>query len=263
MQSGTDWTGTYVRAGKVIATNLSNFCHRIWSKDDYDCNPPAEEVHGVVHAYGGYAFGSLTPNNYCGEYSTIDDILESRSNPKYYCRRTPGQQEFAYRFLEYNPRDHHRTYPYLTNRTIAASGDQCRNYSIVHIEPGTETNSKWSNYTYTDGASSDTILLPVQVDTFDGTVYIYRGSKTPEYAETYGCGDRCILMWAYKTHIDDNEEHMFYQCAVSVNLVQNAQVDEHRVSNGIARLAAASIGLQGGKSDDENGWTQFGFYPFS
>ena len=255
--------GTYVRPGTINATNLANYCHHRRVEKDYLCDPSTEEVHGIAHAYGDYAFGSLTPGNDCEEYNTIDDILKSQANPKYYCRRSAGQQEFAYRFVEYNPHDHRRAYPYLTNRVITASGNGCQNYTVTHVEPGTETKSKWSNYTYTDGNSNSSILLPVQVDTFDGTVYIYQGFKSPENATIYACGSRCILVWAYKTYRDALQEDLFYRCAVTVTTVQNAQVDEHGVSDRIARLAAASIGLQGGKADPDNGWGQYVFYPFA
>lgn len=226
------------------------------------CDQNPETVHGIVHAYGEAAFASLTDGHDCEYYNNIGDVLHSQANPKYFCRRTPGQQEFAYRFLEYNPRDHQRAYPFLTNRTITASAGKCYNYSVEKVDKGSDKVGIWSNYTYTNQTVTDIISLPVKIDTFDGTVYIYRGSETPQNATTSSCGDRCIWMWAHQTK-DQNNPSNFYQCPVTVNVVQNSEQDVHDVSNDIARLAASAIGLEGGKSDQENGWSSFVFYPIS
>ena len=189
-------------------------------------------------------------------------MFYGETNPKYYCRRTLGRQEFAYRFLEYNPKDDQRTYPFPTNRTITASAGECYNYSLSSVEEECQKGEKWSNYTYFNQTFSGSILLPVQIETFDGTVYIYRGFKPPQTATDYACGPRCIWMWAHKT-VGPRDSSMFYQCPVTVQLVQNSYLDAHHVPDDIARLAASSIGLQGGKSDPENGFTQFQFYPIS
>ncbi|KAL9622285.1 MAG: hypothetical protein Q9160_003296 [Pyrenula sp. 1 TL-2023] len=58
------------------------------------------------------------------------------------------------------------------------------------------------------------------------------------------------------------ESSSFYKCAITVSTVFNAEQTEHKVGDGIARIAAASIGLQGGKSDHDKGWRQSQFYPF-
>ena len=262
MQDGTNYDGTYVRGGQVNATNLTCYNHHTYDAHTYSCDQRDEVVQGIVHLYGEYAFGSLSESNDCGNYTTVEDILRSRSNPKYYCRRTPGRQEFAYRFLEYNPKDHQKTYPFLTNRTITASAGECYSYSLSGVDKGTSEGGRWSNYTYSNGTFSGTILLPVQTDTFDGTVYVYNGFNPPQTETTYACGPRCIWMWAHKT-VGPSDRSMFYKCPVTVNAVQNSSQDAHNVSNDIARLAASSIGLQGGNSDPEIGWVQFQFYPIA
>jgi len=236
------------------------------------CDSSDGTVQGITHAYGEYAFGSLSEGNDCEDYTTVEDVRNSRKLPKYYCRRAPpGQQEFAYRFLEYNPGDLHRTYPYLTDRVNTASAGPCETYSLSHVDAGTDEGGKWSNYTYSSKDSiRGSVLLPVQVDTFDGTVYIYRGLKTPQTADTWACGDRCISMWAHKTESvteGGKEPSTFYQCNFTVDAVQvppqEKLQDAHRVPNDIPRLAASSVGLQGGNSDPDNGWTSFQFYPVS
>ena len=262
IQDGTDWTGTYVTPGKIDAPDLTCFYHHLYHARSFTCDSSPETVHGIVHAYGEYAFGSLSEGNDCEFYDEIKDVLKSKANPKYFCRRTPGQQEFAYRFLEYNPDDHQRAYPFLTNRTITATAGECYTYSVTDVDEGSIGGGKWSNYTITNKTVTSSILLPVKTDTFDGTVYIYRGFRTPQAATTWSCGDRCIWMWAHKT-VDSNNPSTFYQCPVSVHPVQNSVQDAHNISNNIARLAASAIGLEGGKSDKENGWSSFQFYPIS
>lgn len=79
-------------------------------------------------------------------------------------------------------------------------------------------------------------------------------------------GQRCIWMRAHKTVLG-SDGSMFYQCPVMIDPVHSilgeGLQEAHKVSDSIARLAASSIGLQGGKSDPGNGWTQFQFYPIS
>lgn len=250
-------------AGTVNASDLSCFYHFIYDAHKYDCESNPETVHGIVHAYGEYAYGSLSESNDCVTYTEIGDVLRSKTNPKYYCRRTPpGQQEFAYRFLEYNPHNHQRTYPFLTNRTITTSAGSCYTYSVSHVDTGTVEGGKWSNYTYANKTFQGSILLPVEVDTFDGTVYIYNDLEIPQNAASSKCGPRCMWMWAHKT-VNPKTPSTFYQCPIKVNEVQNTWLDQHRVSPEMALLAASAIGLQGGKSDSVNGWRQFQFYPIS
>ena len=257
-----------MRLEAVNAANLSSYCHFVYDAHKYNCEPTPESLHGVVHAYGEYAYGSLHEGYDCVKYTTVGDIRRSRANPKYYCRRTPGQQEFAYRFLEYNPIDHQRSYPFLTDRLITASAGLCYIYSVSSVERGTDVGGKWSTYTYANKTFNSSILLPVSVDTFDGTIYIYRGFNVPQNATVWSCGSRCMWMWAHKT-VAPNEPSTFYQCPITVYPVQYKYsqetylADAHQVSDDVARLAASSIGLQGGNSDPTVGWTQFQFYPVS
>ena len=54
----------------------------------------------LAHAYGGIAKSSE-----CGNHIDISDVLGSKNDYGYYCRRTCHEQELAYRFNEYNPSD--------------------------------------------------------------------------------------------------------------------------------------------------------------
>ena len=264
VQDGTDWTGTYVRPDQVNATDLSCYYHYMYDSRKYVCDPSPENVQSIVHTYGEYTYGSLSYDQDCEYYNDTKDILHSRKKSRYFCRRTPGQQEFAYRFLEYNPHDNQRIYPFLTRRWITASAGPCYNYSLSSVEKGSVTGGKWSNYTYSNGTFNGSIMLPVQIDSFGGTVYTYRDFQIPQNATIWACGKRCIWVWAHKTALG-SEQSTFYQCPVTVNPVQSNETlqEAHKVSNDIARLAASSIALQGGNSDRDNGWSQSQFYPFT
>jgi len=270
LQDGTNWHGTYVEPNrKVNASDLSCYYHHIYDANKTKCDPAPETIHGIAHSYGDYAFGSLTEGNGCESYTTVDDVIASRNNPRYFCRRTTGQHEFAYRFLEYNPKDLQRSYPYLTDRVITASSAQCDQYLVTNIDHGIVQDGIFSNYTYTndDKTKTEYILMPVAADSFDGTIYIFRGWHVPEKAEIYACGDRCMSMWVFKNQLW-GDHNLFFNCNVTVNEVRNAMDDAHKISNGMARIAASTIGLQGGKPNEgkrkmKEGWTQWSFYPIS
>lgn len=87
----------------------------------------------LAHAYEGIAKSSD-----CGNYINISDVLQSKNNYGYYCRRTRRRQEFAYRFNEYNPSDKTKPYPRFTNQTITASAGEFLTYLMVgnpHNQP--------------------------------------------------------------------------------------------------------------------------------
>ena len=134
MQDGTDWSGTYVRPDQVHATDLRCYYHHLYDAQQYVCDQAPETVQGIVRDYGGSTYASLSYGQNCESYNVIGDILKSQNISKYFCRRTPGHREFAYRFLEYNPDDEQRIYPFLTDRVIAASAGPCFNYSVSSVQ---------------------------------------------------------------------------------------------------------------------------------
>ena len=214
----------------------------------------------VAHSYGELALRSS-----CGIYDDITDVQLSKYDYGYYCQRE--RQEFAYRFNEYNPNDTQRVYPLFTNRTITASSGDCFIYSQLG-EPtlGRDTagDLEASNYTYTNGTFNGTISIPKQSTGYSGTTYVYRGFNLPENATTYACGSRCIWMWVHKS-LSPTENSTFYQCPISISDVSNVTKGTQNVSDGMARIAAASIALQGRWAPDGFGnkiWTQYQFYPW-
>lgn len=121
-------------------------------------------------------------------------------------------------------------------------------------------------FEYTNRTSYGNITIPVQVRAFQGTTYVHKGPNTPQGAVTYSCGSRCIRMWAYKA-AGYRESSTFYQCPITVSnameVSNNTQVsnDTQKVSDGVVRLAAASIALQGRPSGN-NTWTQYQLYTY-
>ena len=244
---GTSWNDTYTRPGLANAANLTCYSYNPLGTCGGDIPSQAR-----AHANGDVALGFP-----CGPYNDTLQVLESKNDYRYYCRRTRYQQVFAYRFNEYNPNDTQKNYPLFTNRIITASAGQCFNYTMDG-EPSdaSDGNSlfKFKNETY-----SGNITIPAQSGAWDGTTFIYGGTRIPEEAVTYACGPRCILVWAHRAR-GHGEESTFFQCPITVNLVSNANGTQ-QVPNGIARLAATSIALQG-RPYPKNIWKQYQLYTF-
>lgn len=240
--------------GTVNASDLA--CY--YKEFDQNSCPEDVTAQAVAHSYGELALRSS-----CGLYDDISDLQNSKYDYSYYCRR--DGQEFAYRFNDYNPNDTQKVYPLFTNRTITASSGSCFTYSRLGnatMTRDTAGDLEALNYTYTNGTFEDTIVIPKQSLGLSGTTYVYRGVKLPQHATTYACGDRCMWMWAFKAQSPE-EEPAFYQCPITISGVSNATNAAQNVSNDVARIAAASIALQGrwAGTFQNKIWTQYQFYP--
>lgn len=255
LNDGKDYNGTYSIPGKANVSDLSCY-HR-----GGDCPKDHQDItQATAHSNGELATGAE-----CGPYNTTADILSSKKDYTYFCRRTPGQQEFAYRFNEYNPKDEQETFPQFTNRIITASSGPCIEYSQVNIVLGPDLNglmSAW-NYTFTNGSYTSNIMIPVNMEAWNGTTYVFRGIRIPQNADGWSCGPRCMWMWAHKSP-GAGDHSKFYQCPITVSHVSNVTDPRHDLADGMARVAASSIGLQGRFSKTSTGivWTQYQFYPF-
>ncbi|KAL9046556.1 MAG: hypothetical protein Q9214_000634 [Letrouitia sp. 1 TL-2023] len=255
LNDGTDWNGTYLRNGLVQVPNLTCYFHN---------NNCSNEVFKEEITQGqAHSNGNVGSNVECGAYDTISDILQSRQNPDFFCRRVRGQ--FAYRFSEYNPSDNQSTYPHFTNRTITASAGTCLEYNQTGMGPGTDANGFPGavKYTYSNGTYNDSISIPFANGGLKATTYIYRGINPPEQATIQSCGPRCIWLWAYRFP-GTEQSPRFYQCPISISTVSNATDARQEVPDGIARTAAAAIALQGRWSNGTGhlSWEQMQFYPF-
>lgn len=260
LDDGTDWNGTYTKPGTVNVTDLSCYHHL------GGC--PGEDHEDVTQALA-HTYGELATDADCGLYNTTDDILKSKYHYSYYCRTSPGQQEFAHRFSEYNPEDVQGTFPYFTNRIITASSGKCFEYKEVNHTVGPDLNgmhSAW-NYTFTNGSSTSNIMIPINMEAFNGTTYVYRGTTIPQKADMWSCGPRCMWMWAHKSP-GAGDSSLFYQCPITVSQVSDITDPKQNLTDGMARLAASAIGLQGRFVNQKPGhqservWTQYQFYPF-
>ena len=267
VDDGKDWNSTYTRDGPVLAPNLTCYFHPGYPghKNNrrhcpIDSGTPKHllkaqqvKIQGLANSFGEYAYGS-TFSSPCVSYNDISDVLASREKPPYYCRQTPGRQEFTYRFLEFNVDDDLKAYPWLTNRTISASTGQCFSY---------RETSDWQadRHTFTNGTHNESITIARRYTGVDGTSYLYRGLAIPQLEANESCGPRCLWMWAYR-HWGMGKEPTLFRCPVTVYAVKNATEDVHVIPDDIARLAAASIGLRGQFREPVPTWDQFRFYPF-
>ena len=217
--------------------------------------PGRVTVQTVAHSYGEM---NLLADH--GTYSEIADVLNSEHDFQYYWRQTRNQQQLAIRFNEYNPDDTQKVYPFFTNRTITAESVECYTYSETSAD-----NKEPQTFTYSNGTITGSITIPNEYLGREGTTYIYRGFHDPTAATTYKCGDRCIQMWAYKNPSGSPEPSAFYQCNVKISEVNNASLPQHSIPNDVAKIAAASIALQGRysgpvKNVAEQDSTQYQYY---
>ena len=258
LDDGTDWNGTYTRPGMVNVSDLS--C--------YNANGCPGKDHEDISQARAHAYGEEATDTGCGVYNTTADILHSKNDYNYYCRRTPKQQEFAYRFSEYNPENKQQTFPHFTNRIITASSGPCYKYYELNNTLAPNLGgllSAW-NYTFTNGTYNSSIRIPVDMEALNGTTYVYRGVNIPQNATEFSCGPRCMWMWAHRS-VGVASKSVFFQCPITVSQVSNTTDTRQELSDGMARLAASAIGLQGrfvtvGDKKKKRIWTQYQFYPF-
>ena len=271
VNDGTNYTHIYTRHGNPCVANISRYFHYDPRTRVYECPqndiPSQETVQALAHLYGESARGSLSPTSECGEYTDISRILDSKVDYRYYCRRTPGYEEFAYRFSEYNPDDTQNIYPSFTNRTITASSGPCFEYDQTGFTNISVDGISGRNHSYRNESGFEgSIFIPLENDIDDSTTYIWRGDKTPQDATYWKCGARCIWMWAHKSASADevfpqDPKSTFFQCPISVSHVNNAtKGTELDVPDGIARIAASAIALQGRTHGKPPTWSQWQFY---
>ncbi len=240
----------------VLAKNLTAYFNINESLSD-------ENNQAMAHTWGeGFQYAGN-----CGPYTDITDISNSKYDPPYFCRRTPGQQEFAYRFKEYNPNDTEKNYPYFTNRIITVSSGACFKYNVPNAKnPGIQgIDPLEHNYTFFNSTYTSSICIPKCSDGWSATIYIYRGTKTPVFDEANSCGDRCKWIWAYRAWGPNlTEPPAIFECPITVSEVSNTTTDAQQIPDSVARVAAASIALQGqwtGAVEDKD-WTQYQFNAF-
>lgn len=239
IDDGNDYNTVYRRPGNTSVTNL--LCYGV---NGTDC-PSSITAQALAHAYGQTILG--TPP---GGYDQLSTTKNPNEDYPYYSRVSrngdEANQEFAYRFKEYNPKDRFQAYPLFTNRIIRASSGECIEYPELPDERKDDKIGEISatKFTYQNGSSNGTITIPISNQGREGTTYIYNGFHQPDSADLQRCGDRCLLMWAYRND-GSKEKSTFFRCPITVSEVSNTTRDEQKISEGLARIAAASISLQG------------------
>lgn len=215
-----------------------------------------------------HLFGEIASGPPCRNYNDISEILNGNANPLFWCRQTPDKQEYTYRFTELNPTDHARVYPRLTNRTITASSGICFEYAI-DMNSGVPTNDLNGNlaaynWKYSNGTVNGSITIPTAISAWDSTTYLYNGTQIPQEEVESTCGSRCMWMWAFRAfssfQADQGQNMAVFQCPITVGPVNNVTRDSQMVGDGMAKLAASAIALQG--RNVEKRWTQYQLYPW-
>lgn len=226
-------------------------------------NEPPEIAQNEAHSYG-----EITPGQNACLYTTNDDIFNTRQDCDYFINR--NQHEFAYRFMEYNPDDGGRSYPYLTHRLIKASAGKCYQYTTgtphnIASHNGPRSIRVWP---YKNGTYNETIAIPISDTAFDSTTYAYLGDLEPQNAPLQRCGPRCIKLYAFRSGGPvTNRDEAVFQCPITISDVTNSTNQAHDVPNDVARMAAASIALTGrytnlpGDAPGQKHWQQFQLYP--
>lgn len=250
IEDGNNYNTTYLREGNVSVSNIT--CYN----PNVNCSDFVRE-HVRAHTYGEARLSFS-----CGQYHELADILGSEQDHHYYCRRDPGRQEFAYRFNEYNPNDAQKAYPHFTTRIITAASGICTEYDQLEAVDTTIGHDSAKKFIYNNPITGNgSIKIPTSFLGNAGTTYIYRAFNTPDKATIWACGDRCLLMWAYRD-FEKDERPKFYECPITISKVSNSGQPEHNISDTLAKEAAASIALQGqfhGPAHKVD-WEQFSFY---
>ena len=250
VDDGKDYNDTYTKAGTVTASNLASYFNGNNSLG-------YEDNQALAHSWG-----QSTKAQPCESYMDIAEVYESRNNPFYFCRRTTGKQEFAYRFKEFNNDDVDKIYPYFTNRLVTASSGLCFEYTVLSNTFGYDHDgNKLCNFTFSNSTYTSSISIPMSSERWSATVYIYRGPDLPQLTEVNSCGDRCLWIWAHRTSVPNNNTSTLFQCPVTISEVSNATTPLHDIPDPVARVAAASIALQGrwAWNGANKTWTQYQF----
>ncbi|KAL9579949.1 MAG: hypothetical protein Q9212_004785 [Teloschistes hypoglaucus] len=229
MDNGQNSRSIITSRGNVLVPRVD--CYYNNGTCTTDPNEPPEIAQNEAHSYG-----EITPGQNACLYTTDDDIFNAHQDCDYFINR--NQQEFAYRFMEYNPDQGGGSYPYLTYRLIKASAGDCYQYAPgtphdVASHDGPQSVRVWP---YTNGTYNGTISIPIADTAFDSTTYAYLGDLEPQNALAQACGPRCIYLYAFRSGgpVTKRDEAVF-QCPITISKVTNATDPAHVVPDDTAR----------------------------
>lgn len=260
MDNGVDSTGVTTAPGRVSFAKID--CYYNNGRCTTDPDQPPEVAQNVAHSYGAASLRERA----C-PYTTDHDILQAPQNCTYFANR--NEQEFAYRYAEYNTHDRARAYPHLTKRLIKTFPGQCYQYKTgrEYQEESPDGPLSIQVWSYSN-ETTDGLLRVARTDTaFDSTTYAYTGIEAPQNASAVSCGPRCIWLYAIRqAGVVTHRGHDVFMCPITVSDVSNAQSPAHIVPDHTARLAAASIALTGRYTNPngsaERHWQQYQWFPF-
>ena len=261
MVDGRNFNDTYTRFGIVNASDVG--CFNVAKVDKCPLSGDSTS-HSRAHLYG-----ETIPDEPYGYYRNISDVLKSKHDYTYFSSKT-NTAEFTYRFREFNPGDSGESYPLFTNRTVTASTGDCFIYRIRKETKLRDVEGKGpgKKYIYENDTFTAEIEVPSSSVGKGSTTYMYKGFEAPEITG-HNCGDRCLWLWAYQNtavhqHVNEVDPPKFYRCPVTVSEVRNVRNELQQLPEGVARIAAVSIALQGrwsGNAGHRN-FNQYQFYPF-
>ena len=112
-----------------------------------------------------------------------------------------GQQEFTYRFNEYNEDDVERAYPYFTNRLVTPFPGECFKYdALQRITLATDLDRYKSaaKYAFANSTYASNIAIPMSSEGATATIYVYRGLELPQLTKINNYGNRCLWVWVHQ-----------------------------------------------------------------
>lgn len=264
MESGFNSDGITLVPGTVTVPKLDCFyragSERCLNRDRYD---PA-----IAHTYGA---AGIVRGQDCG-YDTAEDLVLGRQTCPYFYRRN-DRREFAYRYADSNPDDSAHAYPYLgAGRIVTASASNCNAYKVPKAPSrgrATTNDSDGTNnvfiWPFVNATANTTIEVPRSACAQSSTTYIWNDKVLPRYTRAQACGPRCVFMYALRDMIrpQGRQELFMFQCQVTVSPVSGITHPAHRLSDDVARTAAASIALTGRWRVPRKGevdWRQYQLY---
>lgn len=200
-----------------------------------------------------HSLGQITLEQHNCSYANDAETHNAPQSCFYFSNTT--NEEFAYCFLEYNPDDNEKIYPFHTNRIIKASTGTCYQY---HLKKDTSNEGPPVFHIYNETYKS-TLTVPGPYLANDSSTFIYNGTKIPEKGNVEDCGSRCLWMYAFRQQGPKRKDKdVIYGCPITVSEVQNASQNYHRILDQVARDAAASIAMDT-RSRGEH-WEQYQLY---
>ena len=182
-----------------------------------------------------------------GPFERIDTFLELARKPGASAPDvlfSEDRRTAYYNFKNYNPDDRRISLP--SDRQISTTAN-CSFFEVL-----SSNGQAPKNISVEMDGSVKSIQLPAE--DFGNTIYFTDFSDD--------CGSRCAQISVYRPirdGSDDRGESSYFECTTTVSKVANVTQDFEQVSDNVAKLAAASVALDGLKRGGNN--IQYQLYP--